>query len=65
MQIESEIRETAGKKSAFLLTESYCLFQSEGTAEKTQKENIVENVTYSHPMYVYRRCSQFIFHEEM
>lgn len=45
------IRETAGKKSAFLLTESYGLFQSEGTAEKTEKENIVENVTYSHPIY--------------
>lgn len=44
------IRETAGKGPAFLLTESHGLFQCEGTPEKTEKENIVENVTYFHPV---------------
>ena len=40
------------------------LVSTTGTAEETEKENIVESLTYFHA--IHRRCSQsFLFHEEM
>ncbi|KAJ4928978.1 hypothetical protein JOQ06_004600 [Pogonophryne albipinna] len=53
------IREAAGKRPAFLLRESHSLFQSEGTPEKTEKENIVENLKYFRP--IHRGGSQKMF----